>query len=169
MESVPAIFADARIERNRDIFLRELLRDLAGVLEDAVGLEEAESFVAMVGSRIGEEMNKDYLNAAGTDRLDIRQVAAALVDLKARIEGGFSIESLQDDRIVLVNTHCPFGEMVLGRPSLCMMTSNVFGRIAANNLDYARVEIEETIARGDGRCRVTIHLSPGEGGREYFG
>lgn len=169
MELAQAMFDDAEIDRNRDKFLRELLRDLAGVLEDAVGLEEAESFIAMVGSRMGEAMNADYCAAAGTDQLDIEQVAAALVDLKARIEGGFSVESLEDDRIVLVNTACPFGEMVVGRPSLCMMTSNVFGRIAANNLGYARVDLEETIARGHKGCRVTINLEAKGGGREYFG
>lgn len=54
-----------------------------------------------------------------------------------------------------------------------MMTSNVFGLIAAENLGYAKVELAETIARGDGRCRVVVHLEPGSGehapGREYFG
>lgn len=162
-------YSDADIDRNRDRFLRELLRDLAGVLEDAVGLAEAESFIAMVGSRMGEAMNADYRAAAGTDCLDLNQVAAALVDLKARIEGGFSVESLHNDRIVLVNTACPFGELVVGRPSLCMMTSNVFGRIAADNLGYARIDLEETIARGHERCRVTIYLNPDGQGREYFG
>ena len=39
-----------------------------------------------------------------------------------------------------------------------MMTSNVFGRIAADNLGYAGVHIEEAIARGDPGCRVIISL-----------
>ena len=61
----------------------------------------------------------------------------------------------------------------MGRPSLCMMTSNVFGSIAARNLGYARVELQETIAEGAPGCRVTVHLrGPGAGeawgGREYF-
>ena len=64
-------------------------------------------------------------------------------------------------------------EKVLDRPSLCMMTSNVFGVIAAENLGYARVVIERAIARGDGDCRIIVHLHPApEGeeapGREYF-
>jgi hypothetical protein len=57
---------------------------------------------------------------------------------------------------------------------MCMMTSNVFGTIAAQNLGYARVELEETIARGSSGCRVVVHLTPDldvddEPGREYFG
>ena len=54
-----------------------------------------------------------------------------------------------------------------------MMTSNVFGSIAAENLGYAKVDLQETIAEGDPRCRVVVHLKPTEDaeasdGREYF-
>jgi len=41
-----------------------------------------------------------------------------------------------------------------------MMTSNVFGRIAADNTGYAAVEIEDAIARGDANCRVIVYLTP---------
>lgn len=155
--------------RSRDEFTRELLRELTEIIEDAVGLEEAEGFVGLVGGRIGARMNLAYREASAVETLDRRQVAAALVDLKRRIDGGFAIESIDDDRIVLVNTACPFGEYVVGRRSLCMMTSNVFGRIAADNLGYARVELVDTIAGGDAGCRVVVSFSENGGGREYFG
>ena len=75
--------------------------------------------------------------------------------------------------IVLGNRACPFAEKVVGRPALCMMTSNVFGGIAAENLGYAKVVIEKAIARGDEGCRVVVHLKPtpqaeAATGREYF-
>lgn len=155
--------------RSRDRFTRELLRELAEVLEDAVGLEEAEGFVGLVGGRIGVRMNREYREASGVDVLNRSQVAAALVDLKRRIDGGFTVESIDDDAIVLTNTVCPFGNYVNGRESLCMMTSNVFGRLAADNLGYARVDLERTIARGDAGCRVVIRLTENGDGREYFG
>jgi len=155
--------------RNRDRFTRELLRELAEVLEDAVGLEEAEGFVGLVGGRIGARMNREYRQASGVESLNRSQVAAAMVDLKRRIDGGFTIESIDDDAIVLTNSACPFGNYVNGRESLCMMTSNVFGRLAADNLGYARVALERTIARGDASCRVVVRLSEDGTGREYFG
>ena len=54
-----------------------------------------------------------------------------------------------------------------------MMTSNVFGSIAAENLGYAKVVLEQAIARGDSGCRVVVYLKPSEAaqqatGREYF-
>jgi hypothetical protein len=65
-------------------------------------------------------------------------VADALVDLKRRIGGDFFVIEQGDDKIVLGNRRCPFGEMVEGRASICMMTSNVFGSIIADNLGFAK-------------------------------
>ena len=81
-----------------------------------------------------------------------------LVDLKRRIGGAFHIISVSDEQILLGNSECPFGKLAEGQPALCQMTSNVFGRIAANQLGYARVVLQETIARGDGQCRITINM-----------
>ncbi|KUF12221.1 methanogen output domain 1-containing protein [Pseudoponticoccus marisrubri] len=162
-------FARMHSDRDRDRFVRELLHELTGLLEETVGLEEAEGFIALVGNRIGNAMNAEYRAAAGTPQLSRDQVAEALVDLKRRIRGGFAIDSIDPDRIVLTNTACPFGRYVAGRRSLCMMTSNVFGRIAAANLGYARVTLDQTIAEGHDGCRVVVHFNEGEDGRAYFG
>jgi predicted ArsR family transcriptional regulator len=94
------------------------------------------------------------------------------VDLKRRIQGDFFVIEQDETKIVLGNRACPFAEKVIGRQSMCIMTSNVFGTIAARNLGYAQVELQETIARGDAGCRVVVHLVPqpeADKGREYFG
>ncbi|HSL75773.1 MAG TPA: methanogen output domain 1-containing protein [Candidatus Limnocylindrales bacterium] len=166
--------AEAPVELDRDVFLRSLLRELAGTLEEVVGIEEASGFVSVVGDRIGRAIDRDYRNALGEPVLSRDRLADVLVDLKRRIEGDFYLIDVDEDRIVLGNRACPFGDKVLGRPSLCMMTSNVFGSIAAGNMGYAKVELEETIAQGDGGCRVTVFLRPSadalaSDGREYFG
>ena len=156
----------------RDLFLRTLVRELAGTLEETVGLEDAAGYISIVGRRMGAWLDESYREALGVDRLDRDQVAAVHVDLKHRIHGDFALEDSSDERLEYTNSRCPFEEKVLGRESMCMMTSTVFGLIAAENLGYAKVELAETIARGDGRCRVVVHLDPGSGqrapGREYF-
>lgn len=143
---------------DRDLFLRRMVRELSGTLEEVVGLEEAEGFIALVAQRMGEWLDAAYRNAYDVETLNVEQVAKVLVDLKLRIQGDFSIEECTNERIVLVNRACPFGDMVVGRTSLCQMTSSVFGTIAAENLGYARVVIDEAIARGDPGCRVVVHL-----------
>lgn len=157
---------------DRDVFLRSLVRELAGALEDTVGLDDASGYMAVVGQRIGEWLDHAYRRELAVARLDRGQVADVLADLKSRIEGTFELVDDGDDVLTYHNGRCPFEDKVLGRPSMCMMTSNVFGAIAAENLGYARVELSETIARGDGRCVVRVHLDRDEAsdvdGREYF-
>ena len=99
-------------------------------------------------------------------------MVAVYVDLSHRIGGDFYVIEQTPDRVVLGNRKCPFGRHAEGRPSLCMMTSNVFGRIAAENLGYSRVRLDEAIARGDAGCRVVVDFrpveKPGDDEREYF-
>jgi predicted ArsR family transcriptional regulator len=164
---------EAAVPLERDVFLRTLIRELSGTLQDVVGLEAASGFVSVVGQNMGRMIDSEYRAALGTDRLSREQVAEVLVDLKRRIRGDFFIIEQDEDRIVLGNRACPFEDKVVGRPAMCMMTSNVFGSIAADNLGYARVVLEETIAEGAPGCRVVVHLKPAAGGsgagREYFG
>jgi hypothetical protein len=58
---------------------------------------------------------------------------------------------------------------VEGREAMCVMTSNIFGVIAAENLGYAKVDLEATMARGDHECRVVIYLKPDESSDEFAG
>ena len=156
----------------RDLFLRQLLRELAGTLQDVVGLEEASGFVSVVGQRMGDTIDRSYKQALQVERLSREQVTAVLLDLKRRIQGDFYVIEEDETKIVFGNRACPFAELVEGRPALCMMTSNVFGSIAAENLGYAKVRLEETIAKGAPGCRVTVFLEPSPEseaapGREY--
>jgi hypothetical protein len=104
----------------------------------------------------------EYRGALALSRLDRSQIASVLIDLKRRIAGDLHIISEDDEKIVLGNRACPFDPMVEGRPTMCMMTSNVFGSLTANHLGYAKIELQETIARGDPGSRVVIHLQPSE-------
>ena len=171
--SVLKIVEDLPIALERDVFLRSLIRELAGTLQEVVGLEEASGFVSVVGQKVGEQINESYKAALSVPTLSRPQVAAVLVDLKRRIQGDFYIIEEDDEKIVFGNRACPFAEKVIGRPAMCMMTSNVFGGIAAENLGYAKVVLQETIAEGSSGCRVVVHLKPTPEaeaaiGREYF-
>lgn len=148
------------IPLERDVFTRTLIRELSGVLQDVVGIEEASGLVSIVGRNMGREIEGMYKSAFQVSQLSREQVTAVLLDLKRRIQGDFFVIEETDDKIVFGNRACPFAEKVIGRPAMCMMTSNVFGAIAADNLGYAKVELQETIARGDAGCRVVIYLKP---------
>mgnify|MGYP003115888044 FL=1 len=158
---------------DKQSFLTEMIRDLSGTLQDVIGIEEASGMISIVGATIGKDLNTQYRQQFATDQMTVDQVCHTLVDLKRRIDGGFKVTEVTREAIILENTACPFGKAVIGRKSMCMMTSNVFGKITAENLGYARVELKETIAQGDKGCRVVIKLNPSDSideidGREYF-
>lgn len=164
---------DTAVPLNRDIFLRTLIRELSGTLEDVVGVHEASGFISVVGQTMGDWMNRAYKAELHTEELTRQQVADVLVDLKRRINGDFFVIEQDDEKIVLGNRQCPFEDKVIGRESMCMMTSNVFGAIAADNLGYSKVVLEKTIARGDAGCRVVVYIkrtpnAEAAEGREYF-
>lgn len=157
----------------RDLFLRSLIRELSGILQDIIGYEETSGYISLVGQNIGEWINNTYKQELGVASLTRKQVAQVLVDLKSRIHGDFTVVGQDDGKIVLENFRCPFEDKVCDRPTMCMMTSNVFGVIAAENLGYAKVVLEKTIADRDDRCEVTVYLqecpeSRTANGREYF-
>lgn len=159
---------------NESVFMRQLIRHLSGTLQDVIGMEDAEGFISVVGQKMGDDINASYRKALQVKNLSRKDLSGVLVDLKKRINGDFYVISEDDEKIVLGNNRCPFGDMVKGRPSLCMMTSNVFGNIAAENLGYSKVHLDETIADGSSGCRVVVYLtdtaeSRETSGREYFG
>lgn len=150
-------------------FYLELIANLTSSLERVIGCEDAEGYLALVGSEMGHDLYRSYCTDAGLKDLPIERIAEVLVDLKSHIDGGFSIDSIEDGKITLVNTRCPFGAKAFGRQSLCMMTSTVFGTIASEAAGQANVDIEESIAAGDKGCRVVIYLNQPEApGRRYF-
>lgn len=167
------VIKNASIPLDRDLFLRTLIRELAGTLEDVVGLKDAAGYISVVGQRIGDQINNDYRTALQVPTLSREQVSGVLVDLKRRIQGEFYVIHQDEEKIVFGNHACPFGDKVINRPSMCMMTSNVFGAIAAENLGYAKVELQKTIAQGNSECLVVVYLkqtseSDAVAGREYF-
>lgn len=164
--------SEADIPLERDVFLREMVRALSLSLENVIGLEDASGYLSLVGQVMGEQIDEQYRSALQVERLSREQVADVLVDLKKRIKGDFYVIEESDEKLVLGNRRCPFGDKVIGRKSLCMMTSNVFGYISAQNLGYAKVELQETIAEGHDGCRVVVYLkatnqSRAASGREY--
>jgi len=91
------------LELERDVFLRNLVRELSGTLEDVIGLDEASGFISIVGQQIGDGINNDYRNALSTEKLNSEQVSSILVDLKKRIQGDFYIINDTAEKTVLGN------------------------------------------------------------------
>ena len=148
-----------------------LVADMAELLGSIAGVEDACAYVSGIAARLGTDIEKQYKAALGVQHLSRDQLIEVLIDLKKRAGGAFSVIERDEDRVVFGNCSCPLGRAAGNHPSLCMVTSNIFGRLSANAVGYAAVDLEETIARGAPQCRVVLHLKrtePGPETREYF-
>lgn len=146
----------------KEAFLRALVVQLSQSIEYTAGPAVGEDVVTQVGLTVGGQMEAAYRAAhLIADRLTPEQLADCYVQLKHAIDGQFRVVEISDERIVLDNSRCPFGNAVRKAPALCRMTSSVFGGIAARNRDDgASVVLEERIAVGDPGCRVVVYLGP---------
>jgi predicted ArsR family transcriptional regulator len=150
----------------REPFLRALVVELARAVESNDGPDAAQAAVAQVGANVGGRMEDEYRKARGiVDQLTPAEMGDLYVRLKAAIGGDFYVIEADEEKIVLGNRACPFGDAVKRAPGLCRMTSSVFGGIAARNTGGASVMLEERIAVGDPECRVVVWLGPGKRGR----
>ncbi len=153
----------------RESFLRALVVQLAESVELVDGPAHAERMVAQVGADVGGRMEEAFRATRHLDGdLELDQLAELLVELKAAIGGDFYVIDANDDRIVLGNHRCPFGDAVKQAPSLCRMTSSVFGGIASRSRGGAAVDLEQRIAVGDPQCKVTVWLRPADESRLPF-
>ncbi|MBB4664197.1 methanogen output domain 1-containing protein [Conexibacter arvalis] len=161
--------AEADGSFGKEAFLLALVVQLAAAVERNEGPDAAEAAVAQVGADVGGRIEEEYRRARGiVGELPPTQIADLYVRLKAAIDGDFYVVDVDEDRIVLGNRACPFGDVVRRAPGLCRMTSSVFGGIAARNTGGATVVLEERIALGDPECRVVVWLRGDRRGQWRF-
>ena len=123
-----------------------------------VGTQNYIEHVGLAASHCLEESARTCLGYAGPINAD--QYADLIINLKNQIGGNFSRSSGPSGTIQVVNSRCPFGDMVKEAPELCRMTASVFGGIAARNFGYGKVELKKRIALNDSHCEVCVYIDP---------
>lgn len=162
------------IALERESFMRQLIVSLGHLNEGILGSDVAGAYIMNVGLSMGAAIEAEYKRFWGIERsFTLDEYAHVIVDLKQKIHGNFSLVSKSPTKVVVQTTSCPFDDMVRYSPSLCFMTSSVFGGIAARNFGYAKVVLHKRIALGDPGCYVSIHLqrtpeAEASIGKEYF-
>ncbi len=162
------------IALDRDLFMRRFIASLGHLNEGVLGSDVAGAYIMNVGLSMGAAIEAEYKRFWGIERpFTLNEYAHVIVDLKQKIQGNFSLVSKSAEKVVVRTTSSPSDAFVRQSPSLCFMTSAVFGGIAARNFGYAKVVLHKRIALGDDGCFVTVHIqrtSEAEAsvGREYY-
>jgi len=87
---------------------------------------------------------------------EITQTAIISCNVMNKLGGGFSVEVANEKGYVLINNKCPWGEYGKINPALCMITKAIFARIGIRIYKNVSVYVNETIAGGDGLCRIKL-------------
>jgi DNA-binding response OmpR family regulator len=87
---------------------------------------------------------------------EITQIAIISCNVMNKLGGGFSVEEANEKGYVLRNNKCPWGEYGKINPALCMITKAIFARIGIRIYKNVSVYVKETIAGGDGLCRIKL-------------
>ena len=89
---------------------------------------------------------------------EIRQTANISCSVLNKLGGSFSVEEVTEKGYIMRNNKCPWGENGKINPVLCMMTKAIFARIGIHVYKDVNVDIEKTIAGGDGYCLIKIYI-----------
>lgn len=145
---------------DKESFYLKLLLDLNATMEEVIGVEESRAFTNIITDRVATFYQSCYKNVIDQTTLTTEQIAYMLIDIYRRLGGSFTIQEFTPNKIVFANTYCPFGDSVKNHKSMCALTTNLFGKITADNLGYAGIDLEKAIAAGDDECRVVVYLEP---------
>lgn len=141
------------------IFLSKLITQYAHLHQRTVG-RHADEYIKQLGIKTGEWIESFYSDK--NEEWSVDKYAEVIVDLKNSIGGHFKITEVHEDHVVVTATGCPFGDAVKDAPHLCMMTSSVFGGIAARRLGFGKVVLRKRIALGHAGCEVAVYFKPTE-------
>lgn len=151
-------------------FFQTLVSHMTQTMHHVLGEDHAEAFLSIVSQQLGDQVNQNYQQALHVDQLDQEQVVAVIMDFKKRIGGEFYVIDEYPDRLILGNRHCPFAPLIEDQPMFCQVTANFIGTISADNLGYARVNVDQSMAQGHDHCQITIFWHPNDEmqGQEFF-
>ena len=89
---------------------------------------------------------------------EITQTANISCNVMNKLGGNFSVEVSNEKGYILRSNKCPWGEYGKINPVLCMITKAIFARIGIHLYKNVSVYVTETIAGGDGLCRIKLCL-----------
>lgn len=142
----------------RESFMLELIAHLSKLTDFLFGNHLGREYIVAIGLQMGEAIDerfKRFHRISG--RLSLDQYASLVVNLKQSIGGDFYLVEKASNKVVVASNTCPFGGIITKAPNLCMITSGVFGGIAALNFGFGKVVLRKRIGLGEPRCEVCIY------------
>jgi len=143
------------VDINKTKFLKEMI---TGICEN-ISTDQLKKAIEKIAIKIGQEISDIYRNFHNTAKLTKTQLIDSIIDAMNKLGAHFSLISEDKDKIVFRNSKCLFGNKIKRCQLLCLTTSNIIGKIVAENLGYSRVELKRTIANGYNEDIIRVYLN----------
>ena len=141
--------------RESEMKLREVMITLIPMLMKR-SLPEAERtrFISTLSDKLEQTLYEDYLG--GKKSVDLKTLGSGITEMFNDLGGEFNSE-VEQDRLVITASKCPWENGLHRNPANCMLTKAIITRFAVRAWGNARINVSQTLANKDGCCRVTIH------------
>jgi CheY-like chemotaxis protein len=141
------------IEAQND--LKTIMADLLPFLLRDIHPDKKTEVIRQMSQQVEDYLWTKYIQDIPTD---IPQTADTSCSIMNRLGGSFSVETIDDKGFTVKNTKCPWADSSIN-PVLCMLTKAIFTRVGMRVYNNIQVDIEKTIAGGDGCCLLKLTRS----------
>ena len=154
--------ADALDEHEFPVRSDDLLLSLLGRALDRLPHDEAEAMAEEVGAEYGRAMAEGLQgDALHAGQRSLRSAMQAVAD--ALTAHGFAAHAEgRNDRLRIINNHCPFGEVATDHPVICAvdrgMVRGMLGELydAQGDEQQVAVTTDSSLAAGDTFCTTSV-------------
>ena len=140
----------AIIEAQNDF--RIILTNLLPYLFRIIDSNKRAEVIHQMSEQVEVFLRTKYIQKSPENMLEMAQTFCTLMN---RLGGNFSIDEIDDNGFMLLNTKCPWSDTNIN-PMYCMLGKAIFTRVGLRLYSDISVDIEKTIADGDNNCCYKI-------------
>jgi len=134
------------IEAHNDF--RAILVNLLPYLFKIIDSNKKTEVIRQMSKQAEMFLRTKHIQKEPENMLELAQTFCILIN---KLGANFSIDEINDKGFKLSNTKCPWGDTNIN-PMFCMLGKSIFTRVGLRLYSDINVDIDKTIADGDGHC-----------------
>jgi signal transduction histidine kinase len=144
----------------RESLMLQLITHLSKLTYSLFDDHFSREYIMAASLRMAQAIDKKCKEAYGNDdHLSLEQFINLQLSTSDKL---FHLTEKAENKVVVCSNTCPFEKIINEVPNLCMVTSAIFGGIAALNFGFSKVSLRKQIVLGDSCCEVCIYVKNDE-------
>jgi len=135
--------------------VRAILTNLLPILIQDVSPGKKNEVIRLMSKQVGDFIWTNYRPDFPSNPAETARISCSILN---ELGGNFSVKVVNERSFTVKNNVCPWGEYNNISPVLCMLTKAIFVRTGIHAYRDINVDVEKTIANGDGHCLLDVVL-----------